>query len=439
MLLDIVDKNRKPARFKAKYFELELRNTSKEPGIALNAPLNPSSNPMPDMKFLKTPGAVISNNGQSLRLTASESGTDDSLWIGSFDGGGFTTLVGYAMLENGVRVEGQLLLPGGKKEMDIPKRSAGSKIASYWLLTNGNPADEDDKEKSKGNSNEGDGLTAYQEYRGIWSQGKWRQLDPRKKELAVRVDELDLFVKGLQVLSDASEVIVIPLKKEELPEDRQLNKNVSEKVHEQYAMWLVNGAVKKGLGENSPKEKKNKLPKDSDTVLVDIAKMRAKYEELRKAFADSNFVIPFTLEHWIKTTTAHELAHGIGVDHHGPNSDESPRRIETGQNMFRIYANDGKTEIKDRHYDINNNIGIPGGDASGDLSCMMAYALFYQWALHKEGGFFIYYAVPILSDGVGLCISSKGTGINKSGGNKVNYFGDATDGNCLGKIKVRDE
>ena len=213
VLLDIFDKDRKPARFKAKYFELELKNTSKEPGIALNAPLNPSSNPMPDMKFLETPGAVISNNGQSMRLTATESGSDDSLQIGSFDGGGYTTLVGYAMLENGVRAEGQLEFSGGKKEMDIPKRKAGSKIASYWLLNHGNPAEDDDKERSKGNSNEGDGLTAYEEYRGIWSQGKWRQLDPQKKELAVRVDEYDLFRQGLQVLTDASEVIVIPLKK----------------------------------------------------------------------------------------------------------------------------------------------------------------------------------------------------------------------------------
>ena len=107
--------------------------------------------------------------------------------------------------------------------------------------------------------------------------------------------------------------------------------------------------------------------------------------------------------------------------------------------MFKVYGNDGKTEIKERRYEIKGSIGIRGGDASGDLSCMMAYALFYQWALHKGPGSSIYYAVPVLSDGVGLCTSSKGTGINKSGGNKLNYFGDATYGNCLGKIKVRDE
>ena len=56
----------------------------------------------------------------------------------------------------------------------------------------------------------------------------------------------------------------------------------------------MNGAVDTALGENRPKEKKNKTPKDSDTVVVDVAKMRATYAELKKAFADSNFVIPFT-------------------------------------------------------------------------------------------------------------------------------------------------
>ena len=37
---------------------------------------------------------------------------------------------------------------------------------------NGNPGEMDDEETTPGNSNNGDGLSAYEEYRGLISEGK---------------------------------------------------------------------------------------------------------------------------------------------------------------------------------------------------------------------------------------------------------------------------
>lgn len=438
VILAVVGKDGKPSRLKAKYFELELKNTSSEPGIALNAPLNPLANPQPDLKFLEMPNAVISKNGQSIKLSANDA-TDDLVRIGSFDGGGYTTLSGYAILENGIRIEGHAQ-PGGKiNGMDIPKRSPGTRIAHSWVLKYGNLNESDDKERSIGNSNDGDGLTVYEEYRGIWSLGEWRRLDPLVKELMVGVDELPVFSDGMKVLAEAAGISVLPLAPGELTEDRCVNRNVSESVHKQYALRLVSGKLDSSIGVNLPVFRQRKSPKESERVIIDINRMKKDYEVRKKAWMEKNITIPFTLEYWIKSTVAHELAHGIGVEHHGPSSKEQERQIASDDSgTYTIFAS-AVTEIKQRPFHIGGKVGLPGGEASGDLNCMMADPLLYQWALRSSAGKFAYYEVPPLKMGIALCTSAKGTGINMSASNMETYFGNATDGNCLGKMKISDD
>ncbi|MEK7225546.1 MAG: hypothetical protein AAB221_07675, partial [Bacteroidota bacterium] len=88
--------------------------------------------------------------------------------------------------------------------------------------------------------------------------------------------------------------------------------------------------------------------------------------------------------------------------------------------------------------------GIDSCDASGDLSCIMAYTSLYNWSFRKSNtdGSLYYYKVPLLPVGKKLCTSKTGTGINAAsnkGVNNVNkYFGNAENGNCLNQIKLRD-
>src|SRR6185436_17719138 len=125
--------------------------------------------------------------------------------INSYDGGGWTTLTVKAKLDNNTEIEGHLINPGGVTEIQIPKRDPGKKIALAWLNANGDPAEMDDKETTKGEQYNGDGLTAYEEYRGVISEGKFKRLEPQKKELGVWMNrsEFPLFEIGLEWFQDA--------------------------------------------------------------------------------------------------------------------------------------------------------------------------------------------------------------------------------------------
>jgi hypothetical protein len=125
------------------------------------------------------------------------------------------------------------------------------------------------------------------------------------------------------------------------------------------------------------------------------------------------------------------------VTHHGKSSDEIGRTAYAkGLILYRVYGSNGL--LKEIHpkngYEVKGPVGEPGCDASGDLSCIMAYTSAYQWSFIKaEDGALEYRSVPVLPPGTHLCTSSQGTGLNATG-----FFGNATWGNCLSQVKVKD-
>jgi hypothetical protein len=68
--LQVKGKNGKPPSFKAKYFELELKNTSRENGITINYPAKKSAGalPLPDLGFVPQEGATIAKDGQAIKV-----------------------------------------------------------------------------------------------------------------------------------------------------------------------------------------------------------------------------------------------------------------------------------------------------------------------------------------------------------------------------------
>ncbi len=224
--LNVQGRNRGNPSLKAVRFELHLNNTSKEPGTTLNAPLNTSSNQLPDIRFLQHSIGESIDEDQFIKITC-EDGKTGTATIASYDGGGWTTLTAVAILEGGIRIEGTLLTPAGIKEIPIPKRDPASHIATAWLTANGNPGEMDDKESKTGNPNMGDGLTAYEEYRGVITQGEFRRLKATEKELGVMVKraEADQFEEGIKWLENASGLTVIRFDETEIGADRRPNKN----------------------------------------------------------------------------------------------------------------------------------------------------------------------------------------------------------------------
>lgn len=441
--LEVRDRNGGPPALHAIRFNTRLVDTSKERGIALNAPLNTPGNPLPDLRFLEQDGAVVAADGQSIE-SGSEDGVSGTVMVGAFDGGGWATLMAEATLEGGIRLEGHLLVPGGVIEIPLPKRAAGSKIGTAWLNANGNPGEQQDDEKSTGNGNRGDGLSAYEEYRGFIARKNFTRLDPRAKELGVKVkeQELPVFEDGLSLFEAASSVRAVRFFENEIPANRRLNANAGHaRVYEQYALQLEDGRLSSGVaGENRPITVTAKLPKQSERVVIDLQGIGQAYQAQQAAFSAASIAMPYTLGESIASTVAHELAHGVNVNHHGPPSSvpEGRTAFPNSQPPYHIVGIDGvPMTLPPQGYTIPPRTGSPGNDASGDLMCIMAYSSAYQWAFHVGAdGSLNYYAVPPLPVGNRFCPSPRGTGIN--GG--PNYFGDAAQGsgNCLSRIKLRN-
>jgi hypothetical protein len=442
LMLEVTAAGGKPARLRVVRFELDLRDTSREPGIAINTPLAPAAKPAPDLRFLAENGAIVSAEGQSATIPSSN-GRTASVKIAAFDGGGWSTLVAEAVLEGGCRLRGHLENKQGPSEILLPKRSPGSKIATSWLIAHGNPRDDADDETTPGNSHQGDGLSAYEEYRGLIAKGSHRVLDPRRKELAIELTKEFSEAggaAGFSLFKNAANVDVVELRPGELDEDRVVNRNAGNAhILSQHALRLVQGSLPAGeAGENQPTAQKGKTPKDSQRVVIDGAQIEEHVRAQAAAAAAAQVQLPYTAGNYLAATIAHEIAHGVGVDHHGPSSNLPKRTVERHQANFKIYGSN-RREIEARPWEIVS-AGSQGCESSGDLGCLMAYTDMYQWAYDNKGGLNVYRKLPILPLGTRFCTSDKGTGINDPGPTNPgpSYFGNATWGNCAAKIRVRD-
>ncbi len=443
VLMQLQGKDGKEPRLKAKAFELRLVNTSHEPGLSINYPLVPVTPVKPDLQFLKQEGAELESEGQVLRVPAKDGKTGAGI-IGSFDGGGYTVLEVEAILEGGLRVKGHLEMPKGPTEIEVPKRKHGTKIAQAWLDKYGAPEEMDDKETTTGTANDGDGLTVYEEYRGVFSEGKHVRLDPKKKEVGIRIKRADMaaFAEGINWFTAASSIEVVKLWEQELGEDRIFNKNsLSGKAGVQHGLKVLNDTLPSGVpGENQPIEKWPKTPRESLRTVVDIAQIKVFYVNQQAEFKKGGQDMLYTVEEEIASTIAHELMHGVNVKHHGKNSDAVDRVVVPyTKDKYLVYASNGSkiefgAEPYKLPYKFEGGVGNEGCESSGDLLCIMAYTSRYNWCYRlSTDKQMMYLGVPPLPLGKHLCTSGAGTGINVNG-----FFGNATWGNCLSQLKVKD-
>ena len=438
VMLKLQGKNGRPLLQKAKAFELRLSNTSREPGITINFPLNPSD-PQPDLRFMMQAGADTSEEGQFISIPCQSPCLTSSAKIAAFDGGGWTTLTAFAILEDGTPIKGSLLISGGDQEIRIPKRDVGSQIATAWLQANGNPGDMDDDEtspiqKSAGNTNDGDGLTAYEEYRGVISEGSFQRLDPKKKEVGILASQLDfsLFTEGISWFKNASDLkpVRFDFDKDEIGPDGKLNMNVkTSHDFDQYAIYLLNG----GLGRDGTlgitySRMRPTIPANVISVVVDWDYIKTSYQGQVSRIRPET--LKFTLREYLAQTVAHELGHAVNIRHHGS---DNPKKMSINPDDRIIYRNGN---LMTPHPDTLRNIGDSAGTVEGgDLSCMLNYYPYFSWGnTIGANGVNIFNQEPLLPLGRKFCKSPDATGVNAT----KFYFGKAAKGNCLGQIQLKN-
>jgi hypothetical protein len=433
--LKIQGRNGTTTTKKAKSFQLKLSNTSSEPGITINYPVN-STNKSSDLKFLSQPRSVMMDTAnQTMKIICTPSVQAASFKIGSYDGGGWTILNVEAMLDDNSTIQGRLLVSNGEVDIRIPKREPNSHIAEAWLKDYGNRGDMDDNEITpNGNTNNGDGLTAYEEYRGVVAEGEFKRLKPTKKEVGIVATQTDflLFDEGITWFKNASDLTPVrfDFDKNEIAPDGRLNSNAkTSHDFDQHAIYIYDG----GLGRDGTVgitygRRRPFIPANVIGVIIDWDYIQIAYREIATGAAPSP--LQFTLSEYLAQTVAHELGHAVAIRHHGT---DNPHNISINPTDLIFYRNG---TLVTSHPGGLRNVGDSTGTVEGgNISCMLNYYPYFSWAHSvRTDGINIYTQEPLLPIGRIFCKSSNGTGINAT----RNYFGNAEKGNCFGQIQLKN-
>ncbi|MEO6611006.1 MAG: hypothetical protein ABIT05_09600 [Chitinophagaceae bacterium] len=435
--LKLQGKNGKPLNVKADSFVLRLSNTSREPGITINYPVYPDDDQLPDLRLILDPRMESIEEDQYISV-GSPDGSTGKAYIASYDGGGWTTLTAEAVLKDHRHIKGHLLLSTGPENIPVPQRAPGSKIALAWYNAHGNPKDLEDKESSRDNSFKGDGFTVYEEYRGVISEGKFKRLDPVKKEIGVVATQKDfsLFSEGIGWFKNASDLDVIrfDIKKEEAAPGVPINGNCKAAHYfDQFAVHLLDGGLgRDGTLGNTSCANKLFIPANIDKVVIDYDYVQILHKKLVDSAKPE--ALKFTVKEYLAQTVAHELGHSVNIDHHGVDHYNGSYDITEVSDQIRIFDRNGNLIIK-------RPLLIKGiGDSlntveSGVMSCMINYYPFYHWGLTiGADGATIFNKEPLLPLGRVFCTSKNGTGVNAT---KL-YFGNAKNGDCMSQIQLRN-
>lgn len=431
-----------PALIKAKEWKFELVEVSQEPGVCLNWPQQNATTDA-DLQFLaaNNPGKTIQDPKTLLHTKPDNS---VSCVLSSFDWGAWGKLKVTAKLEDGDELVGYLAGQKGTTEILLPKRDKDSKIAEAWkkkAFAKNAPDDQSDDETSPGNTNNGDGLTFYEEYRGLMAKGQHKSLDPSRKEIIVENAFGNLPDAAFKLFESASQILPVQVAPGELNDtpryDRQVNTNSQNaKRGNQYGLRLATGANNQGvygkaIHVDDPSGAKD-IPMKSPIECFEL-----RLDATAVAALQDPTVLPVSrrqLQEMMRWNIAHEMAHGIAVQHHGLHHFNVNVKLGTGS-THEAYDEKGNLIAKPQTgLVLTGEAGEAGGDASGDVACIMTYNGLYDWIKVPGGGTVSYYKIGTLPYGTIFCTSNVGTGRNANG----KLFGNATAGNCLKQFQVRD-
>ncbi|MCK5280671.1 MAG: hypothetical protein KAK04_19095 [Cyclobacteriaceae bacterium] len=294
----------------------------------------------------------------------------------------------------------------GESYITIPLDERGgieNHIADQFEIDNGLTEGIQTMQDDEGSKNRGDGLTAYEEYRGFMIGGDYYGMhittEPEKY--------MNLFVhpRDWQVMNiiDDGTVINNEIKINILLYDtdfvnqfeRNINPNRGEwTVCKQHGLRLIHSNLDPFvLGETVGVEPFT--PKDTEYCAIDINQL------------DTTNVL---------ATTIHELMHGSGVDHHGKDNEDIPIPPDTTARSFALW----------------------NGINAGDITCVMQYG----WGTYykrKDGSIArdrSYNLIPFIRTENKIIFNNL---CDSKVTNKHPQLGPAENGNCLNQVRVTDE
>jgi hypothetical protein len=313
--------------------------------------------------------------------------------------------------------------------LTLPKDDNDNQIAdSYENACGEHPRPgADDDNTPNGNGVAGDGLSAYEEYRGFMVNGEHYRTEWDQKDLFVyNRDHLPT-----SLFDGASGLAVHYINESEMDKNKVINFNWHHaSLHNQHALVLHYESLPDGLagqciGTSTPTifdiEFTTGPPKNVDRVVVDIG----------HCYNGSA----------IMGTTAHELGHAVCMLHHG-------ERSWSGSSFYSettVYPDLWKYRLE---FWLTVGPGLSlcstklpadfiveterGTQLAGDSTCIMRYQYCYPTVFHIDGQWQCVPADPHIR--TIFCTSPTGTGMNANG----KAAADASRGNCMGQLMVND-
>lgn len=355
---ELTGKGGQPPPQQVKRFHFELLNTSRQPGNCLNWPVtsvpDPATEPF-DLRFDpgRNPGtAFTSGSMQSLATTGAPS-LKGSCVVSCYDWGAWSELRVTAELTDGRKVVGHLEGNPTLLQVPLPKRRPGSRVADAWKAARkiDKPDDWDEDATPAGPAVDGDGLTLFEEYRGVVEKqtGKHVSLDPNLMELFV-IDPDDLLDPALW--KDRTGIAAVRLTKDQ---HRKQRVNFNSPGRPKYAVQLskvaglvdplgqatdpstwgqTDGTVAdeavncrifpdrpaNGLRKVLPRFVTEALkdPNSAEgTRLYGLGFNKTMLQETDRALADAARVDSL-INRLVKLTVIHELGHACDLEHHKP-------------------------------------------------------------------------------------------------------------------------
>lgn len=456
MILHVRIKDKKTGKYKLNTvvdkYSFKLINVSKEPGSAMNHPVNNPGKER-DLQFEQSlnQGFIVKQNGQLMETKkGAQKGELKDIVLSSFDWGAYGDLVVTAEI-GGTPVIGYLKGKKDQKIIPVPKRSRNSNIADLWkeqLGVKGKHDSADDDLNPAADGRKGDGLTLYEEYRGFYSDesvNQWAddghfRTDPTRKDFFVinNIQRSDV-IEGLQRFEQNTEFKVHELLQANARKDRVINFNTSGMInhinqHAMRLMWEMD-IVGTTIGGYVP--------------VVDTPR-RGGELHIRPSMMD--FFINMTGEEQnsFSMVIAHEMMHSACVDHHGETDygwvqwktffgPDGAVVYETPLGSNEESVGEGyPVEVTDETGKIINDqflfpiklyVANQKGQHSGVTECMMRYAAAeaYDPLGNTDQRVWIWSGDPY-GTGTLMCDSKNGT----------KEYGNATHGNCRKQLCIND-
>lgn len=322
--------------------EFTLEEVGREPGECMNHPNTKASDDFDLVIHPKLNGANFDVREDGQKATTTSELEQATILVQANDWGAYGQVRARAfLLVGGEEVEVDAVYePLGAPCVAIPRDDNSNSIADCWERDHGvegcgGDFDDDGEPAGKG---PGDGLSAYEEYRGFYIQNRHHRLNPKKKDLFV-FDQHGLMAGSYLPRATGLEVHYVLQDEinatDSVPATRKRVVNFNHDRHhlvDQHGLWVVESKHDspdpfvwgltggKELGPPGTAEPDVKIY--AEQIRTDITKIyRDNLPEIRNQQEQHGVRVDETwLGEQIKAATnyvtAHECCHGLGIGHH---------------------------------------------------------------------------------------------------------------------------